>query len=34
MDYQGFIVKQLAPIADIVLRFFDLDYRALIIFSE
>lgn len=30
-DYRHYSVKQLAPIADIVLRLFDLDYRSLII---
>jgi len=30
-DYQHYSEKQLAPIADMVLRFFDLDYRSLII---
>jgi DNA polymerase-2 len=29
-DYGHYSVKQLAPIADMVLRFFDLDYRSLI----
>ena len=30
-DYRHYSEKQLAPIADMVLRFFDLDYRSLII---
>jgi DNA polymerase-2 len=30
-DYGHYSHKQLAPIADMVLRFFDLDYRSLII---
>ena len=30
-DYRHYSEKQLAPIADMVLRFFDLDYRPLII---
>ena len=29
-DYSHYSHKQLAPIADMVLRFFDLDYRSLI----
>jgi len=29
-DYRHYSEKQLAPIADMVLRFFDLDYRSLI----
>jgi DNA polymerase-2 len=28
-DYDHYSQKQLAPIADMVLRFFDLDYRSL-----
>jgi len=28
-DYDHYSAKQLAPIADMVLRFFDLDYRSL-----
>jgi DNA polymerase-2 len=30
-DYHHYREKQLTPIADMVLRFFDLDYRSLII---
>jgi hypothetical protein len=30
-DYRHYSVKQLAPVADMVLRFFDLDYRSPII---
>jgi len=28
LDYEHYSDKQLAPIADMVLRFFDLDYRS------
>jgi DNA polymerase-2 len=28
-DYDHYSVKQLAPVADMVLRFFDMDYRTL-----